>query len=167
MRSLIAIISGFWSFVAGLGITFINAIRRPVTFQYPERYYVPLEGFRGRPALVSDPQTGQTKCTACGLCAKACPLGIIHIEVGQREDKKRYPLSWDLEFGRCMVCNLCVEACAFGALVMSPDYEYAEYRPQDLNYNLERLKLPRGSAEASHLDGTVTKLDFEEGDRKQ
>lgn len=167
MRSLIDIITGLWSFVTGLWVTFINALRRPVTFQYPEKYYVPLEGFRGHPALISDPETGQTKCTACGLCAKACPLGIIHIEVGQREDKKRYPVSWELELGRCMVCNLCVEACAFDALVMSPNYELAEFRPEDLRYDMERLKLPRGSADVSHLDGSVTKLGSEEGDSKR
>ena len=160
MRSLIAIITGLWSFVVGMGVTFLNALRRPVTFQYPERYYVPLEGFRGRPALVLNPDTGEPKCTACQLCAKACPLGIITLEVGQREDKKRFPVRWDLDFGRCMVCNLCVEACPFDALVMSPEYEFSESRPEDLTYNLERLKLPKEGFDASHLDGTVTRVTF-------
>jgi len=167
MRSLIEVVKGLWSFVVGLAVTFVNALRRPVTFQYPERYYIPLEGFRGHPALVSDPETGETKCTACGNCAKACPLGIIDIVVGQRADKKRYPVAWNLDFGRCMVCNLCVEACPFGVLVMSPDYEYSEVRPEDLRYDYERLKLPRGSVEVSHLDGTVTRLDFGEGGGEQ
>ncbi len=166
MRSLKAIVVGLWSFVLGLWVTFINALRPPVTFQYPEKYYVPLKGFRGHPALVADPETGETKCTACGLCAKACPLGIIKIESGQREDKKRYPVSWDLDFGRCMVCNLCVEACPFGSLVMSPDYEYSEYRPEDLRYDMNRLKLKPGAFEASRLDGRTEPLTFEEGDRK-
>jgi len=160
MRSLIAIITGLWSFVVGMGVTFLNALRRPVTFQYPERYYVPLEGFRGRPALVLNPDTGEPKCTACQLCAKACPLGIITLEVGQREDKKRFPVRWDLDFGRCMVCNLCVEACPFDALVMSPEYEFSESRPEDLTYSLERLKLPQEGFDASHLDGTVTRVTF-------
>jgi len=160
MRSLIAIITGLWSFVVGMGVTFLNALRRPVTFQYPERYYIPLEGFRGHPALVMNPETGEPKCTACLLCAKACPLGLITLEVGQREDKKRFPIRWDLDFGRCMVCNLCVEACPFDALVMSPEYEFSELRPEDLTYNLERLKLPPEGFDASHLDGTVTRVTF-------
>ncbi len=166
MRSLIEIIKGFWGFLGGMWITLLNAIRPQVTFMYPEKYYVPLEGYRGHPALVVDRETGETKCTACGACARACPLGIISIAQGQREDKKRYPVSWNLEFGRCMVCNLCVEACPFGALVMSPDYEYAEYRPEDLSYDMNRLKLPPEGVDASHLDGTVTRVTFDGGDRK-
>jgi NADH-quinone oxidoreductase subunit I len=166
MRSLVSIITGFWSFIVGMWVTLVNAARRPVTFQYPENYYVPLEGFRGHPALVVDPRTGETRCTGCLLCAKACPLDAIHIEVGQREDKKRYPVSWSLEFGRCMVCNLCVEACAFGALTMSPDYELAVYRPEDLVYDMERLKLPGDGFDASRLDGSVTRVTFDGGDRK-
>jgi len=166
MRSLIAIVKGLWSVLTGLWVTFVNALRPPVTFQYPEKYYVPLEGFRGHPALVVDPSSGEPKCTACQVCAKACPLGIIEIEAGQREDKKRYPVEWRLDLGRCMVCNLCVEACPFGALVMSPDYELAEYRPEDLVWDLERLKLPREGFEASRLDGTVLTVTFAGGDRK-
>ncbi len=166
MRSLIAVVTGFWSFLVGMWVTLINAIRRPVTFQYPEKYYVPLKGFRGHPALVVDPKTGETKCTACQMCAKACPLGIIHIDVGQREDKKRYPVRWDLDLGRCMVCNLCVEACPFGALTMSPDYELAEYTPERLVYDLERVKLPREGFDASDLRGTVIRVTFEGDDRK-
>jgi NADH-quinone oxidoreductase subunit I len=165
MRSLIAVVGGLWSFVSGMWVTLINALRRPVTFQYPEKYYVPLEGFRGHPALVVEPATGQLKCTACLICVKACPLGIIHIEVGQRDDKKRFPTAWDLDFGRCMVCNLCVEACPFGALVMSPAYELSEYQPEDLVYDMERLKLPAGGVEVSHLDGSVSRVDFAGGDR--
>lgn len=166
MRSLIAIFTGLWSFVSGMWVTLLNALRRPVTFQYPEEYYVPFEGFRGHPALVMDPATGQPKCTACLMCAKACPLGIIEIEVGQREDKKRFPIAWRLDFGRCMVCNLCVEACPFGALVMSPAYELSEYRTQDLRFDLERLRVPAEGFEVSHLDGSVTRTVCAGGDPK-
>ncbi len=166
MRSLFEVFKGAWSFVVGMWITLKNAIRPPVTFQYPEKYYTPLEGFRGHPALVVDKETGATRCTACQLCAKACPLGIIQIEVGQREDKKRYPVSWKVDLGRCMVCNLCVEACNFDALTMSPEYELAEYEPGRLVYDMERLKLPREGFDASHLDGGVTRVTFGGGDRK-
>lgn len=165
MRSLIDIVTGFWSFVVGLGVTLLNALRRPVTFQYPERYYVPLEGFRGYPALVVDPDSGEVICTGCQACARACPLGVISMEVAQREDKKRYPTEWRLDFGRCMVCNLCVEACPFDALRMSPDYEVAEYRPEDLLYDLEHLKPPREPIAVSRLDGTTVKVSFAGGER--
>lgn len=158
MRSLLTVFQALWSFIVGMWVTLLNALRRPVTFQYPERYYVPLEGFRGHPALTIDPETGKTKCTACLNCAKACPLGIIEIEVGVREDKKRYPIQFKVDLGRCMVCNLCVEACPFDSLVMSPNYELAEYRRENLVYDLEKLKLPREGFDAARLDATTHKV---------
>ncbi len=165
MHNLTSLLTGFWSFICGLWVTLVNTVRPPVTFQYPEKYYVPLEGFRGYPALVVDPETGETKCNGCQACARACPLGVIHIETAQREDKKRYPVEWRLEFGRCMVCNLCVEACPFGALTMSPEYEFAEYRPEDLVYTLGNLKLPPEGFEVRRLDGSTVRTGLAGGGR--
>lgn len=39
-------------------------------------------------------------CTGCGLCAKVCPLGTIHLENGR-------PL-WS---GRCQMCQACINRC--------------------------------------------------------
>lgn len=158
MRSLVGLVTGLWSFLVGMWITLVNTIRPPVTFQYPEKYYVPLEGFRGHPALVVHPETGEPTCTGCQACARACPNGLISMEVGQREDKKRYPISWELNFGRCMVCNLCVEACPFDALVMSPEYELSDTRPERLVYTMDQLKLPPDGVPVRRLDGTETRV---------
>jgi len=166
MRSLISLITGLWTFIVGLWVTLVNTVRPPVTFQYPEKYYVPFEGFRGHPALLVDSETGKVKCTGCQACARACPLGVISMEVAKGEDGKRYPVAWRLDFGRCMVCNLCVEACPFDALVMSPEYEFAEYRPEDLVYDLERLKLPPEGLLARRLDGVLVRTYAAGGEGK-
>jgi len=166
MRSLISLITGLWTFVVGLWVTLVNTIRPPVTFQYPEKYYVPLEGFRGHPALLVDAETGKVKCTGCQACVRACPLGLISMEVVKGEDGKRHPVDWRLDFSRCMVCNLCVEACPFGVLVMSPEYEFAEYDPLNLVYDMERLKLPPEGVDVSRLDGTQVKAYAAGGEGK-
>ena len=123
----------------GMAVTLKNAFRPPVTEQYPEQRWQPLERFRGVPALLTDPKTGKLKCTACGVCARACPLGIIEVKSHFGEDKKRVLDEYNLDYSRCMVCNLCVEACAFDSLAMSKKYEHATDDIAKLRFNKERL----------------------------
>lgn len=123
----------------GMWVTLKNALRPPITEQYPEQRWQPLERFRGVPALLTDPQTGKAKCTSCGVCARACPLGIIEIKSHMGEDKKRVLDEYNLDYSRCMVCNLCVEACAFDSLAMSKKYEHASDDPEKLKFDRGKL----------------------------
>lgn len=127
------------SFAKGLGVTFKNLLRKPVTLQYPDERPVLPAGFRGIPALLTEKTTGKARCTACGICARTCPLGIIHIDSALGPDKKRILNDYTLEAGRCMVCNLCVEACPFDSLVMAKDYELADYDPDRLVFHKDKL----------------------------
>lgn len=43
-------------------------------------------------------------CILCGLCAKACPKGLITVD---RKDTK----TWSIDRDECLQCGLCVEAC--------------------------------------------------------
>ncbi len=127
------------SFAKGLGVTFKNFLRKPVTLQYPDERPVLPVGYRGIPALLSDKETGKARCTACGICARTCPLGLIKIDSVLGPDKKRILNDYTLEAGRCMVCNLCVESCPFDSLVMANDYELADYDPDKLYFHKDRL----------------------------
>ncbi|MBI2874915.1 MAG: NADH-quinone oxidoreductase subunit I [Firmicutes bacterium] len=122
----------------GLGITFRNLFRPPITVQYPDERVKISSCFRGMPALLTNRETGELNCTACGICARACPLGIITMELG-KDGKKRFPTSFSIDMSRCMVCNLCVEACPFEALGMSNRYELAETQHGSLVWDLDRL----------------------------
>ena len=69
--------SGAKSIVDGLWVTFYNFARRKrVTDQYPhkdpEDDYKPGPGYRGMLGLVTNPETGELNCTACGQCQKIC-----------------------------------------------------------------------------------------------
>lgn len=76
-------------------------------------YYTPRDRY-GNPIniLKVKPKT-QDSCTACGLCAKQCPLGAI-----DPEDPKAL-------VGPCMKCNRCVRHCPKGAKYFDdPKYLY-------------------------------------------
>lgn len=67
-------------------------------------YYTPL-GSDGKPAvfLKAKPKTDPEKCTKCGICATACPMGSI---------PKDAP---DTCTGICIKCHACIKACPAGA----------------------------------------------------
>lgn len=137
--SLPQIVDSAVDIIKGHIVTLVNFFRGPVTYQYPDERREPFPGFRGRPALVTDPVTEKPRCTACGICARNCPPGIIEVEGEKGEDGKKVVTVYNMDFSRCMVCGLCVESCSFGALVMTPEFELSEYRLEDLVYNLDRL----------------------------
>jgi NADH-quinone oxidoreductase subunit I len=105
------------------------------TIQYPEEKRQLPERFRFLPMLIAD------RCTACGICAKACPPQCIWIERAQDEAGKnlRKPAKWILDASICMGCGMCAEFCTFDAIAMSKDYERAFRERGDLIFDLDYL----------------------------
>ncbi|MBR3785355.1 MAG: EFR1 family ferrodoxin [Firmicutes bacterium] len=67
-------------------------------------YYVP-KGTDGQPAkfLKAKPVTDQEKCTQCGICAKACPMGSI-------DPAEKFEAT-----GICIKCQACIKKCPVDA----------------------------------------------------
>lgn len=116
-------ISGFKSLLTGMRITAREAARPIITVQYPRETLPMPARFRGHIRLVLDPETGRPRCTACTLCAKACPSGCIELDGVRREgDKKKSVSRYELDFTKCSLCGSCVEVCPSDAIDFSKDY---------------------------------------------
>jgi NADH-quinone oxidoreductase subunit I len=127
------ILSGFGTNLRSMYMIFMHGFRRRDTIQYPEQsLYLPPR-YRGRIVLTRDPD-GEERCVACNLCAVACPVGCISLQKAEREDGRWYPDFFRINFSRCIFCGMCEEACPTNAIQLTPDFELAEYKRQDLVY---------------------------------
>jgi NADH-quinone oxidoreductase subunit I len=111
----------------GLGITIKHFFQKKVTIQYPEvkQFLGPV--FRGRHVLKRDEQ-GRERCTACGLCAVACPAEAISMVAAEREKgeeklyrEEKYAAVYEINMLRCIFCGLCEEACPKQAIYLRHD----------------------------------------------
>ena len=57
----------------------------------------------------------------------------------ETEDGRWYPEFFRINFSRCIFCGLCEEACPTTAIQLTPDFEMAEFKRQDLVYEKEDL----------------------------
>lgn len=115
------------------------------TVQYPEERRKLGERFRYIPILVYEAETGEDRCTACGICAKVCPPQCIWIV--RAKDERGKPVTKPAEFwidtSICMNCGLCAEFCPFDAIKMNHDFEIAAYqRMPRLLFDLQTLRVP-------------------------
>jgi NADH-quinone oxidoreductase subunit I len=116
----------------GLAVTFRNQDpRRNYTEQYPLERPQVAERFRGAPRLNVNPETGETLCIACDLCALACPEHLIVVRSERNPQSHRKELTtFTYDTSRCMFCGLCEDVCPTDALELTQDFEMAGYERQ-------------------------------------
>lgn len=94
-------------------------IEKIQTFEYPEQKKPIPEGYRSEHRLMQRPD-GTVRCTACMLCATACPAECIEIVAAEHPNPKieKYADVYNINLLRCVFCGLCVEACPCDAIRM-------------------------------------------------
>lgn len=125
----------------GLGITLKHMVRNFVrnallgnkdaliTSHYPEDPLALPAGYRGEHRLMLR-EDGKIRCTACMLCATACPARCIKIVAAEDPDPnvEKYPQTYTIDLLRCIFCGYCVEACPCDAIRMDTGkFENATY----------------------------------------
>ncbi len=122
LRGLVVTMYRFWR---NLGLHGLHAvglfkqIKASVTTQYPDEYKTYPDNYRGAHRLTLK-EDSSVRCTACFLCATACPANCIFIEAGEHPDPEveKFPLRYEIDTLRCIYCGMCVEACPCDAIRM-------------------------------------------------
>jgi NADH-quinone oxidoreductase subunit I len=111
--------------VKGMGITLSHLFKKAPTIKYPDekREFAPV--YRGQHVLKRD-EDGAERCTACGLCAVACPAEAITMESAERKKgeenlyrEEKYASIYEINMLRCIFCGLCEEACPKEAIFLT------------------------------------------------
>lgn len=114
--------------IEGLMVTFRKQDPKNIyTEQYPVERPAISERFRGAPRLNIHPESGETLCISCNLCAVACPENLIVVGWERDEKNRKQLTTFTYDTSRCMFCGLCEDACPVDALELTQDFELASY----------------------------------------
>jgi len=136
------------SILKGMAITFSHIFKKQPTIRYPEqkREFSPV--FRGLHVLNRD-EEGRERCTACGLCAVACPAEAITMEAAEREvgqenlyREEKYAAKYEINMLRCIFCGLFEEACPKDAIYLSETFAPANFTRTGFIYGKDNLLIP-------------------------
>lgn len=115
-------------------------------------------------AISINPNTGlpivdETKCVACGACAKACPKGIIELRNRGKKDRRLFVSCVNKDKGAvarkactaaCIGCGKCTKVCAFEAITVENNVAYIDF---------EKCKMCRKCA-AECPTGAIHEVNF-------
>jgi NADH-quinone oxidoreductase subunit I len=132
----------------GMRITFGHLFRKKTTVRYPEVKREFSEIYRGRHVLKRDDE-GRERCTACGLCAVACPAEAITMVAKERNPgeehlyrEEKYATVYEIDMLRCIFCGMCEEACPKEAIFLTKELVPSEYQRELLIYGKDILLEP-------------------------
>lgn len=126
----------------GLAVTFrTQHPKHLVTEQYPAQRPAVAERYRGAPRLNISPETGESLCIACNLCAIACPENLIVVGAERNPETRRKELTtFTYDLSRCMFCGMCEDACPVDALELTQDFELASYTREGQIWDRQMLE---------------------------
>jgi len=152
----------------GMWITLGHLFRKKTTIRYPEVKREFSEIYRGQHVLKRDNE-GRERCTACGLCAIACPAEAITMIAAERktgEEKlfreEKYAVVYEINMLRCIFCGLCEEACPKEAIFLTKRMVQPEFTRDKFTYGKDILLEPpdRGQSVDISRRQTAAVIEF-------
>lgn len=133
--------------VKGMGITLKHALQgaKGKVYSYPEVHKPRAIIWRGQHVLKRD-EEGRERCTACGLCAVACPAEAITMTAAERtKDEKnlyreeKYASTYEINMLRCIFCGMCEDACPKSAIYLTDRLVDVETNRASFIYGKDKL----------------------------
>lgn len=138
----------FPAILSGMAITFKHIFMRKATVRYPEQKREIAPVYRGQHVLKRD-EAGAERCTACGLCAVACPAEAITMTASERKKgeenlyrEEKYASVYEINMLRCIFCGLCEEACPKEAIFLTDRIVPSTFERDEFVYGKDKLVEP-------------------------
>jgi NADH-quinone oxidoreductase subunit I len=134
--------------IGGMRITLKHFFKKGASIQYPEQKRDIASVYRGQHVLKRD-EKGAERCTACGLCAVACPAEAITMVAAERKKgeenlyrEEKYASTYEINMLRCIFCGLCEEACPKEAIFLTDRIVPSTFERDEFIYGKDMLVEP-------------------------
>jgi len=157
----------------GMSITLSHFFRKKSTISYPEQKREFSEVYRGQHVLKRD-ELGRERCTACGLCAVACPAEAITMLAAERKSgeehlyrEEKYASTYEINMLRCIFCGDCEDACPKEAIFLTDRIVASQYEREPFIYGKNILVEPLDPTKRIDISARQTEsvLKFKENKR--
>jgi NADH-quinone oxidoreductase subunit I len=161
----------FPAILKGMLITLTHIFKRTPTIKYPEQKRDIAPVYRGQHVLKRD-ESGAERCTACGLCAVACPAEAITMEAAERKKgeeglyrEEKYAAVYEINMLRCIFCGLCEEACPKEAIFLTDRIVPSSFTRGEEVFGKDKLVEPVGQPVDVTKRQTPEVLEFKKDKR--